>query len=130
TASVLHTRIFALVLHPEVQEKAQAEIDTVVRWRRVPTFEDKERLAYLRAVICETMICNPVAPLGHSCGLPHVTAKDDVYEGCYIPKGGYLVAFQKICQSTGRNFPDPHLFDPDRFILSDGQLWSQAEQVS
>ncbi|KAF9232745.1 cytochrome P450, partial [Melanogaster broomeanus] len=67
---------------------AQAEIDTVVRWGRVPNFEDEERLAYLRAVICETMRCNPAAPLG----LPHVTTKDDVYEECYIPKGVYLIA--------------------------------------
>ncbi|KAF9231728.1 cytochrome P450, partial [Melanogaster broomeanus] len=87
TASVLHARILALVLHPEVQEKVQAEIDTIVRWGRVPTFEDKERLAYLQAVICERMRCNLVAPLG----LPHVTAKYDVYEGWYIPKGGYLI---------------------------------------
>ncbi|KAF9231720.1 cytochrome P450, partial [Melanogaster broomeanus] len=107
-------------------ENARAEIDTVVRWGRVPTFEDEERLAYLQAAICETMRCNPVAPLGHGFGLPRVTTKDDVYEGCYIPKGGtantILGPIIPSCQSTGRNFPDPHLFDPDRFILSDGQL--------
>ncbi|KAF9231726.1 cytochrome P450, partial [Melanogaster broomeanus] len=108
-----------LVLHPEVQAKSQAEINTVVGQGLVPTFEDKERLAHLQAVICETMRCNPVAPLGHGFVVrSHYTA--NIILGPTIPS----------CQLTGRNFPDPPHFDPDHFILPDGQLYPQAKQSS
>jgi cytochrome P450 len=53
-----------MVLFPEVQEKAQAEIDAVVGKDRLPTFGDRDALPYIEAIICETMRWNPPVPLG------------------------------------------------------------------
>jgi cytochrome P450 len=64
--SVLHTLILAMVLYPEVQTKAHAEIDAVVGRGIVPAFEDRKQLPYLEAVLCETMRWNPIATLGHN----------------------------------------------------------------
>ncbi len=44
-----------MVLHPEVQEKAQAQIDAVVGSERLPTFEDRESLPYIDHILQETM---------------------------------------------------------------------------
>ena len=44
-----------MVLHPEVQRKAQEEIDRVVGTDRLPQFTDRENLPYLECVVQETL---------------------------------------------------------------------------
>lgn len=54
-----------MILHPEVQAKAQNEIDTVIGRDRLPTIEDiRDKLPYVRAVVIETFRCAPAGPLG------------------------------------------------------------------
>lgn len=53
-----------MTLHPEIQRKAQEEVDRVVGKNRLPTFADRENLPYVEAVINEVLRLNPVAPLG------------------------------------------------------------------
>jgi hypothetical protein len=43
----------AMAMYPEVQAKAQAELDTVVGGKRLPTFEDREELPYIVATVKE-----------------------------------------------------------------------------
>lgn len=42
--------ILALLLHPQVQKRAQSEIDSVVGRDRLPEFLDRERLPYITAI--------------------------------------------------------------------------------
>ena len=49
---------------PEVQRKAQAEIDAVIGHDRLPTIADRERLPYLNALLLEVLRWMPVAPMG------------------------------------------------------------------
>jgi len=83
TASLLHSFILAMVLYPDVQERARVEIETVVGRERLPNFDDRPSLPYTEAVFRETLRWHPVTPLG----IPHATISDDVYEGKFIPKG-------------------------------------------
>lgn len=53
TAAFLQSFILLLVAHPEVQAKAQREIDEVVGTRNMPTLDDFARLPYLQAVVSE-----------------------------------------------------------------------------
>ena len=53
-----------MVLYPEVQRKAQAEIEAVLGKDRLPSAEDRENLPYLNAVYLEVLRWNNVAPLG------------------------------------------------------------------
>ena len=64
TFSTLLVFFLAMVLHPEVQAKAQAEIDRVVGKDRLPDFDDKPALPYLEAIMRETLRWYPVVPLG------------------------------------------------------------------
>ena len=52
--------------YPEVQRKAQEEIDRVVGHDRLPSAQDKKDLPYVNAIMKEVMRLNPVAPLGES----------------------------------------------------------------
>ena len=54
-----------MVLYPEIQEKAQREIDSVCD-ARLPDFSDYGRIPYVDAILKETLRWNPVVPLGES----------------------------------------------------------------
>ena len=53
-----------MLLHPEVQLRAQRELDSVVGRDRMPTFADRSRLPYVNALIKEAVRWRPVDPLG------------------------------------------------------------------
>ena len=93
-----------MALYPEVQKKAQAEIDTVVGPNRLPDFHDRPSFPYINAIIKELSRWNLVAPLGRpfvivivatiltsSKALPHMSTMDDEYNGFYIPKGSIMI---------------------------------------
>lgn len=73
--------------YPEVQKKAQKEIDAVVGTHRLPNFEDRKSLPYVEAVMKETFRWRVVTPLG----LPHAVITDDTFGGWLIPKGAVII---------------------------------------
>jgi cytochrome P450 len=66
--SVTLTFILAMLLHPEVQKKAQQEVDSVVGCDRLPDFLDIPHLRYLSAVVKEVL--RQVAETFSSCKVP------------------------------------------------------------
>jgi cytochrome P450 len=69
-----------MALHPEVQAKAQADIDRVVGKDRLPDFSDRAALPYLDAITRETHRWHPVFPMSlytyrHPTTLPDVTLR-------------------------------------------------------
>ena len=52
-----------MTLYPDVQRRAQAEIDRVVGNSRLPNFSDYDELPYLQAVLKEVLRWHPVTPL-------------------------------------------------------------------
>lgn len=90
-----------MAVTPEVQKKAQAQIDAVVGRSRLPTMEDRPLLPYVDAILRETLRYCPVVPLGkcyphalilwliyYLSAVPHAVVDDDIYAGFHIPKGG------------------------------------------
>lgn len=69
--------LMAMALNPSVQCRAQSALDNVIGFDRFPTFQDRDRLEYIDAVIKETMRWHPALPLG----IARQTAKDDLYKG-------------------------------------------------
>jgi cytochrome P450 len=55
----------AMVLYPDVQKRAQAEIDSVIGRDRLPTFDDRSSLPYVESVLRETFRWHPILPLGN-----------------------------------------------------------------
>jgi len=56
--------ILALLNHPEVLKKAQAEIDSVLKPGTLPDFDDEALLTYVTAVVKESMRWSDTVPLG------------------------------------------------------------------
>jgi cytochrome P450 len=74
-----------MAVHPDIQKKAQSEIDTVIGTHRLPEFEDRLSLPFVEALYREVMRWKPVGPLG----LAHAASADDIYNGYFIPKGSH-----------------------------------------
>jgi cytochrome P450 len=53
-----------MAMYPEVQRKAQAELDAVIGHDRLPNFNDLESLPFINAVVKETLRWQPVLPMG------------------------------------------------------------------
>jgi len=117
-SSAAVTLVFSLVLHPEVQKKAQAEIDRVVGTGRLPTFDDRDSLPYVEAVLREILRWRPVTNLA----LPHTSIEDDVYKGFFIPKGTMVMANFWAITRDETIYHEPERFNPDRFFNTDGSL--------
>jgi Cytochrome P450 len=64
TISSMYSLFLALVLFPQVQRRAQAELDVVIGRDRLPTFDDRPRLPYIEALCKELMRWQMVTPMG------------------------------------------------------------------
>ncbi|KAJ2921469.1 hypothetical protein H1R20_g15623, partial [Candolleomyces eurysporus] len=111
------TFLLLMAMHPDVQKRAQAELDRVVGTGRLPTFEDRTNLHYVNALLRELFRWHQLAPLG----VPHATSEDDVYDGYVIPKGTLVVGNLWDMMQNEDMFPDPHAFNPERHI-KDGRI--------
>jgi cytochrome P450 len=76
-----------MTAHPELQAKAQAEIDNVVGSGRLPTLADRAQLPFVEAVVLEVYRYGEVLPLG----VAHRVIDDDMYHGYYIPKNSLVI---------------------------------------
>ncbi|KAJ8495680.1 hypothetical protein ONZ45_g12757 [Pleurotus djamor] len=108
----------AMVLFPEVQKKAQLEVDTVLNGRCLPSFEDQSLLPYSQAVMWELFRWKTVLPLG----VAHRTITDDIYSGFFIPGGSIVLANVWAIMRDEQLFPQPDEFRPERFINEDGSI--------
>jgi len=60
TSIATHTNILFLATHPNVQEKARAELDAVCGSDRPPTWSDFEALPYINCILKEGLRIRPV----------------------------------------------------------------------
>ncbi|TDZ33843.1 Multifunctional cytochrome P450 monooxygenase [Colletotrichum spinosum] len=112
TASAIHSFILAMILYPDVQKRAQAEVDSVIGRDRLPDFKDRESLPYVNGVVKEALRWLHVAPLG----VAHRTDETISYGGYHIPKGAYLLPSIWWFLHDPATYADPDAFDPDRYL--------------
>lgn len=77
-----------MALFPEVQRKAQHELDAVLGEKQLPQFHDRDNLPYINALVKEVLRWHPVVPMS----LAHTSIEDDMCEGYFIPKGSSILA--------------------------------------
>jgi len=104
-----------MAIYPEVQKKAQKELDSLNGDQRLPDFTDFEHLPYLAAIVNEVFRWHPVTPFA----VYHVSTEDDAYNGYNIPKGSILIpnAYAVLRDETIFG-PDTDSFKPERFMTS------------
>lgn len=112
TSAALSAFVLAMVSNPKAQRRAQAELDAVVGTERMPTFDDLPHLPILRATLSESMRWRPISPLG----FPHRLTEDVPYKNYVLPKGSTVLANIWSIHHDPREYADPDVFNPDRFL--------------
>ncbi|KAG0500724.1 hypothetical protein HPP92_000796 [Vanilla planifolia] len=115
-AILLEWTIARMVLHPEVQTKAQAEIDVVVGNYRTVTDYDIQHLPYLQAIVKETLRMHPPGPLLSWARL----AVHDVYVGDHLVPAGTTAMVNMWAITHDRSiWAEAERFKPERFLAED-----------
>ncbi|TFK27923.1 cytochrome P450 [Coprinopsis marcescibilis] len=122
--SAMRTFLYAMSTHPDIQRKAQQEIDREVDAGRLPIFEDRDRLPYVNALVREVLRWVTVVPFA----FPHVLSQDDEYDGYFIPKGTLVLPNSWAVQHDSQAYDNPFNFDPDRFFESSGNTGTKFVQ--
>ncbi|KAF4341844.1 oxidoreductase [Fusarium beomiforme] len=117
TVSSISLFFLAMLLYPDVQRKAQEEIDRVIGNKRLPNCSDRSRLSYVDATVKEILRWHPVAPMG----LPHTSTVDDIFEGYLIPKDALIMPNIWYFAHDPEVHRDPMRFNPERFLSTDGK---------
>ncbi|OAL50319.1 putative cytochrome P450 [Pyrenochaeta sp. DS3sAY3a] len=108
--------IKAMILYPETQAAAQEELDRVIGSDRLPTWEDRSQLPYIRAVVEESLRWMPTTL---SAAVPHSNSRDDEYKGYHIPKGSTMMLnVWTLNNSLSIAKENPRVFDPTRHTAS------------
>lgn len=118
TVSLMTSFVYLMVTNPDVQARAQADVDQVTKGERLPTQDDEASLPYITAIIKEALRWAPVAPLG----LRHRVTQDDTYEGFRIPKGATVIGNIWAITHDPDLYPDPDNFNPDRHLGNSPQM--------
>lgn len=98
-----------LSLHPEVEQKLQAELTSVLGERRAD-WSNLELLPYAEQVLSESMRLFPPAYV-----LARVANADATIGGYSVSKGSDVVMWIYHTHRDARWFPEPERFEPERF---------------
>jgi cytochrome P450 len=109
TATALSWTWYLLCQHPEIYQKVQLEVDSVLQ-SRTPTYEDLARLPYCLQVFKEAMRLYPPAYLLSRRALCEVEI-----DGYQVPKGMVVLFAPYSLHRREEYFPEPEKFDPERF---------------
>ncbi|WP_033436777.1 cytochrome P450 [Saccharothrix sp. NRRL B-16314] len=111
TSGALSFALHYLSRHPEVVERARAEIDAVWGSAEVPEFEQVAKLRYVRRVLDEALRLWPTAP-----GYGRQAREDTVLGGKYpMRTGQWALVLLPSVHRDPEVWPTPEAFDPDRF---------------
>ncbi|CAN1233752.1 Cytochrome P450 CYP82J17 [Linum perenne] len=107
-----------LLNHKQVLKLAQQEIDDKVGTDRWVDDSDIENLAYLGAVIKETLRMYPPGPLS----VPREASEDITIKGYHVPKGTRFFAnFWKLHRDP-KVWSNPDEYKPERFLTDNASL--------
>ncbi|KAG1804497.1 cytochrome P450 [Suillus subaureus] len=115
--STIYSFFLAMTLFPDVQKKAQAEIDAVVGPDRLPSFADRDSLPYTEALVKEVFHWSVVGPTA----VPHCVTEDDIHDGYHIPKGSLVIPNIRFMLNDPQTYANPSQFNPERFLDNNGK---------
>ncbi|XVE61225.1 hypothetical protein DITRI_Ditri06bG0022400 [Diplodiscus trichospermus] len=107
-----------LINHPNVMEKAQKEIDSVVGRNRILEESDIANLPYLKAIVKETLRLHPAGPLA-----VRESTEDCIIGGYEIPEGTRLFVNLWALGRDPKHWENPLEFTPERFLT---EAWRQG----
>uniref|UniRef100_A0A8B9HPD2 Cytochrome P450, family 2, subfamily X, polypeptide 9 n=1 Tax=Astyanax mexicanus TaxID=7994 RepID=A0A8B9HPD2_ASTMX len=118
TSNTLLTAFLYLITHPDIQEGCQQEIDEVLEGKAHVSFEDRQKMPYVQAVMHESQRFGSTVPLS----VPHCTTRDTELMGYSIPKGTVIYPNLYSVLNEESQWKFPHKFNPANFLNEKGQF--------
>jgi len=109
TATALAWNWYLLCQYPEIYQKVQQEVDSVLRGR-TPTYADLTDLPYCLQVFKEAMRIYPPAY-----AMSRTALREVEIDGYRVPKNWVVLIAPYTLHRQAEYFPDPEKFDPERF---------------
>lgn len=109
TSTALTWTWYLLCQHPEMYQKVEQEVDSVLQGR-TPTYADLARLPYCLQVFKEAIRLYPPAYV-----FPRQALHDVEIGGYLVPKGWMVLLSPYTLHHREDTFPQPETFDPERF---------------
>lgn len=109
SAALLAWALYLFATHPDIQARAQGEIDAVAG-TQPPTYAHARQLSYLDSAIKETLRLYPPIHLGS-----RRAATDIHFRDFRIPAGTRVLYSIYLTHRDKTYWPHPETFDPDRF---------------
>ncbi|PIN00140.1 Cytochrome P450 CYP2 subfamily [Handroanthus impetiginosus] len=117
TVAILLEWILArMILHPDIQAKAQEEIDNALGTNATPCDSDLQNLPYLQAIVKETLRMHPPGPL---LSWARLTIHDTFVGPHFIPAGTTAMVNMWAIAHDEEVWPEPEKFRPERFLEED-----------
>ncbi|XP_014285590.1 probable cytochrome P450 6a13 isoform X2 [Halyomorpha halys] len=112
TLTTVNYGLFLLAQHPQVQDKLRDEVDRVMKKNEELTIENIQDMAYLDAVLNETMRLYPLLGI-----LKRICTKEyHVDDRLTIPKGTDIFIPVQSINMDPEYFQEPETFHPERFL--------------
>ncbi|XP_076589334.1 cytochrome P450 2D15-like [Chaetodon auriga] len=118
TANTVLTAFLYLMNYPEAQERCQKEIDEVLDGKDYVSFECRDQMPYVQAVLHEVQRLANTLPLS----LFHCTTKDTELMGYSIPRGTVVIPNLHSVLNEEGQWKSPHGFHPENFLNEKGEF--------
>jgi cytochrome P450 len=110
TALTLAWSLYLCAFDQDVQDKARAEVQSVLQGRATATADDMPKLKYIRQIVDETLrLYPPAAFLSRTAKAPDTLCGREVRKGDTVALPIYALHRNELL------WDDPHAFKPDRF---------------
>uniref|UniRef100_A0A286XI53 Unspecific monooxygenase n=1 Tax=Cavia porcellus TaxID=10141 RepID=A0A286XI53_CAVPO len=118
TSTTLRYGFLFLLKYPHVTERVQKEIEQLIGSHCQPALDDRSKMPYTEAVICEIQRFADLLLIG----VPHMVTKDTHFRGFFIPKDTEVYPLLSTALHDPRHFEKPDSFNPDHFLDAKGTL--------
>ncbi|KAM8920905.1 cytochrome P450 2C20-like [Pelodytes ibericus] len=118
TTNTLQFFLLVMIKYPQVQDRIQQEIDTVIGTHRLPELSDRIQMPYTNAVIHEIIRFLDLVPFA----LPHKVIEDTPFQGFNILKGTTIFPMIGSSLHDPAYWETPDEFNPGHFMDKKGQF--------
>ncbi|XP_044800844.2 cytochrome P450 2J2 isoform X2 [Bubalus bubalis] len=117
TSTTLRWGLLFMALNPEIQEKVQAEIDSMLGQSQQPNSAIPDAMAYTNAVIHKVLRMKNIIPMN----VPREVALDTTLAGYHMPKSTMVLTNLTALHRDPAEWATSDTFNPEHF-LENGQF--------
>ncbi|CAM2119301.1 unnamed protein product [Caretta caretta] len=118
TTITLCWALLYMLQYPDIQERVQKELDTVLEPSQLIHYKDQKKLPYTNAVIHEILRCSNITAVG----APRQCVKDTTVLGFPVEKGTIVLPNLHSAVYDSEHWETPWKFNPSHFLDSDGNF--------